>query len=70
MRRPLNKLAGSTIAAYRSRARKLWLKVQANEATEHEQLELAELEGLLGLRGSDVPPPGRPRKWGNGITSA
>jgi hypothetical protein len=63
MRRPLEELAESTIAAYRSRARKLHLKAQAGEATPADRLELAELEALLGVRGSDVPPPGRPRKW-------
>jgi hypothetical protein len=63
MRRPLGELAGSTIAAYRSRARKLWLKVTAGEANAADRLELAELEALLGVRGSDVPSPGRPRKY-------
>jgi hypothetical protein len=63
MRRPLGELAGSTVAAYRSRARKLWLKTQSGHATTADRLELAELEGVLGLRGSDIPPPGRPRKW-------
>jgi hypothetical protein len=63
MRRSLDNLAPSTIATYRSRARKLWLKVQAGEATAADRLELAELETLLGVRGGDIPPPGRPRKW-------
>ena len=63
MRRSLDNLAPSTIATYRSRARKLWLKVQAGEATAADRLELAELETLLGVRGGDSPPPGRPRKW-------
>jgi hypothetical protein len=63
MRRPLGELAGSTVAAYRSRARKLWLKIQSGQATPADRLELAELETLLGVRGSDIPPPGRPRKW-------
>lgn len=63
MRRALKELAPSTIAAYRSRARKLHLKVQAGQATTADRLELAELEALLGLRGGDIPPPGRPRKW-------
>lgn len=61
MRRPLNELAPSTVAAYRHKLRKLWLKVQAEEATD--RLELAELENLLGIRGCEIPPPGRPRKW-------
>jgi len=63
MRRPLEELAPTTIAAYRSRARRLWLKVQAGDATPADRLELAEMETLLGLRGSDIPPAGRPRKW-------
>lgn len=63
MRRQLAELAPSTIAAYRHKARKLWLKVQAEEATDADRLELAELENLLGIRGDQIPPPGRPRKW-------
>lgn len=63
MRRPLAELASSTIAAYRHKARKLWLKVQAGKATDSDRLELAELESLLGVRGREIPPPGRPRKW-------
>jgi len=63
MRRTLNELAPSTIQTYRSRARKLCLKVEAAEATPADRLELAELEALLGVRGGDIPPPGRPRKW-------
>lgn len=63
MRRLLTELAPSTIAAYRSRARKLHLKAQAGQATTADRLELAELECLLGVRGSEIPPPGRPRKW-------
>lgn len=63
MRRPLEELAPSTVQTYRSRARKLWLKVTADDANAFDRLELAELEALLGLRGSDIPPPGRPRKW-------
>ena len=63
MRRALNELAPTTRSTYRSRARKLFLKVQAGMATEGDRLELAELEILLDLRGSDSPGPGRPRKW-------
>lgn len=63
MRRRLDELAPTTIATYRSRARKLWLKVQASEATPADRLELAEFEALLGVRGGDIPPSGRPRKW-------
>jgi hypothetical protein len=63
VRRQLEQLAPTTIAAYRSRARKLWLKAQAGEATPADRLELAELENLLGISGSEIPPPGRPRKW-------
>jgi len=63
MRRPLEELAPSTVQTYRSRVRKLWLKVTDGEADPGDRLELAELEALLGLRGSDIPPPGRPRKW-------
>jgi hypothetical protein len=63
MRRPLGELAGSTVATYRTRIRKLWLKVRAGEGTAADRLELAELEALLGVCGSDIPPPGRPRKW-------
>lgn len=63
MRRPLGELAESTVAAYRTRIRKLYLKVQSGQATAADRLELAELEGLLGVRGSGIPPPGRPRKW-------
>jgi hypothetical protein len=63
MRRSLNELAPTTIATYRTRTRKLWLKFQAGEATAADRLELAEFEALLGVRGSDIPPPGRPRKY-------
>lgn len=63
MRRSLDDLAATTIATYRTRIRKLYLKVQAGQATTADRLELAELEALLGVRGSDIPPPGRPRKW-------
>jgi len=63
VRRQIEGLALSTVQTYRSRARKLWLKVQAGEATPADRLELAELEGVLGLPGSAVPSVGRPRKW-------
>ena len=63
MRRPLGELSVSTVAAYRSRARKLHIKIQAGEATPADRLELAEMEGVLRVRGSDIPPPGRPRKY-------
>ena len=63
MRRALEELAPSTVQTYRSRVRKLWLKVKAGDATPADRLELAELEALLGLRGSEIPRPGRPRKW-------
>ena len=63
MRRTLDELAPTTISTYRTRARKLWLKVQVGEATPADRFELAELEALLGVRGDEIPPPGRPRKW-------
>lgn len=63
MRRPLGELAGSTVATYRTRVRKLYLKVQSGQATNADRLELAELEALLGVRGGDIPPTGRPRKY-------
>jgi hypothetical protein len=63
VRRSLDELAATTVAAYRTRIRKLYLKVQSGQATKSDRLELAELETLLGVRGSDIPPPGRPRKW-------
>ena len=47
MRRPFKELAPTTIQTYRSRARKLWLKVQSDQATRFDLLELAELEALL-----------------------
>lgn len=63
MRRTLADLAPSTIASYRHKARKLWLRVESGQGTEADRLELRELEDLLGLRGSEVPGPGRPRKY-------
>jgi hypothetical protein len=63
VRRPFKELAPTTIQTYRSRARKLWMKIEAGQATNADRFELAELEALLGVRGSDIPPPGRPRKW-------
>ena len=63
MRRPIEELTPSTVQTYRSRARKLYLKAQAGQATATDRLELAELEVLLGVRGTDIPPVGRPRKW-------
>lgn len=63
MRRPIEELAPSTVRTYRSRARKLYLKIQAGGATAADRLELAEMEGVLGLRGSEIPHVGRPRKW-------
>jgi hypothetical protein len=63
MRRALGELAPATISTYRTRTRKLWLKLRAGEATPADRLELAELEALLGVRGGEIPPPGRPRKW-------
>jgi hypothetical protein len=63
MRRPLEELAPSTVQTYRTRIRKLHLKVQAGQATTTDRLELNELESLLGVRGADIPSPGRPRKW-------
>jgi len=63
MRRSLDELAPTTVATYRTHIRKLWLKVESGQATNADRLELSELEALLGVRGSDIPPPGRPRKW-------
>jgi len=63
VRRPLAEVAASTIGAYRHKARKLWLKVESGQSTPADRLELAELEALLGVGGSEIPPPGRPRKW-------
>jgi hypothetical protein len=63
MRRPLSELAPQTIRQYRSRLRKIWLQIQAGNAPESVHCELIELEGLLGVRGSEIPGPGRPRKW-------
>lgn len=63
MRRKLTELSQNTISTYRSKVRTLYLKVGAGEATEAEQMELAELEGLLGVSGSKILGPGRPRKW-------
>jgi len=63
MRRPFEELAATTVQTYRSRARKLYLKVQVGHATPADRLELAEFETLLGVRGDEIPPPGRPRKW-------
>jgi hypothetical protein len=63
VRRAFNELAPSTVATYRSRLRKLHLKVQSGQGTVADRLELAELEALLGVRGGDIPPPGRPRKY-------
>jgi hypothetical protein len=63
MRRTLKELAPNTVTTYRSRARKLSLKVQEGVATDADRLDLAELEALLGVQGSEIPGPGRPRKW-------
>ena len=63
MRRPFEELASTTVQTYRSRARKLYLKVHVGRATIADRLELAEMEALLGVGGGDIPPPGRPRKW-------
>ena len=63
MRRRIEELAPTTIQTYRSRTRKLHLKVQSGQATPADRLELAELEGVLSVRGAEIPPPGRPRKW-------
>jgi len=41
----------------------LWLKSTAGVASEAELLELAELEELLGVKGSEVRRAGRPRKY-------
>ena len=61
MRRSLNELAPTTIAAYRGRARKLHLKIHAGEASVADPLELAELEALLGQRN---PAPRTPPEVG------
>jgi hypothetical protein len=63
MRRALGQLAQTTVQSYRSRLRKLFLKIQAGLGTEEDRLELAELERVLGVRGQEIPPVGRPRKW-------
>lgn len=63
MRRALKELAPTTVAAYRHKARKLWLRVESGQGNDADRLELAELESLLGVRGSEVPGPGRPRKY-------
>jgi hypothetical protein len=64
-RRQLSDLCPSTISNYRSLARRLWQKSIAGIASQADMLELAELEQLLGVKGSKIRGPGRPPKYSN-----
>ena len=72
-RRPLNELCPSTVSNYRSLLRKLWLKSIAGVASDADRLEIAELQELLGVKGSEsVAPAARRntvRRRGNGMGS-
>jgi hypothetical protein len=56
-------LATDTIKSYRSKLRRLWLSLPTlgeDDACIARQ-KIAQLEQQLGIKGADVPGPGRPR---------
>jgi hypothetical protein len=62
--RTIDGLAPDTIKSYRSKLRRLWMSLplgpdQARIAAQ----KVAQLEQQLGIKASDVPGPGRPRRF-------
>jgi hypothetical protein len=63
--RKIDNLAEDTVKSYRSKLRRLWLRLpslSSNEARIVKQ-KIAQLEQQLGLKAADVPGPGRPRRF-------
>jgi hypothetical protein len=63
--RTIDGLAPDTIKGYRSTLRRLWLSLPAlgpDQARIAVQ-KIAQLERQLGIKASDVPGPGRPRRF-------
>ena len=60
-----NELAPDTLKSYRSKLRRLWMSLptlhpdHARIATQ----QIAQLEQQLGIKATDVPGPGRPRRF-------
>ena len=58
-------LAPDTVKSYRSKLRRLWMSIpslQPDYARIAAQ-KIAQLELQLGIKASDVPGPGRPRRF-------
>jgi hypothetical protein len=63
--RTVDELAPDTVKSYRSKLRRLWLSLPAldpNRARIAMQ-KIAQLEQQLGVKASDIPGPGRPRRF-------
>jgi hypothetical protein len=63
--RTVNDLAPDTIKSYRSRLRRLWMSLPTL-SPDHARIvtqKIAQLEQQLGIRATDVPGPGRPRRY-------
>ena len=58
----LEKLAPGTRIKYRSQCRQLWLREHEGYASPEDIKHRKELEELLGVKASEIPGPGRPRR--------
>jgi hypothetical protein len=62
MENNIEKLAAGTRIKYRSQCRQLWLREQEGYASPEDIERRQELEQLLGVKASEIPGRGRPRR--------
>jgi len=63
--RTLDELAPDTVKSYRRRLRRLWNSLPAL-GPDHARIamqKIAQLEEQLGIKATDIPGPGRPRRF-------
>jgi hypothetical protein len=63
--RTIDDLAEDSVKSYRSKLRRLWLRLPSLSSKEARivRQKIAQLEQQLGIKAADVPGPGRPRRF-------
>ena len=63
--RPVSELAPDTVKSYRSKLRRLWNSLPAlgPDQARIAMRKIAQLEEQLGIKATDIPGPGRPRRF-------
>lgn len=63
--RTIDNLAEDSVKSYRSRLRRLWLRLPSLNPKQARiaKQKIAQLERQLGIKAADVPGPGRPRRF-------